>query len=129
MTSNTRQIENTIPVIPVSNLTQSIAFYTQKLGFHLEWGGEDGSKICLVNRDGCSLMLAEAFGPSPPQWVWIGVESEELFEEWKNAGAKVRQEPKNWSWAYAMKFEDIDGNILWIGTEPRTNEPYADRIT
>jgi len=25
-----------------------------------------------------------------------------------------------------MKFEDLDGNILWLGMEPRNNEPFKD---
>lgn len=119
-----RQLENTIPVLPVSNLTGSIDFYTRTLGFSLDWGGESGSKICSVSRDGCSVMLTQGFGASPPQWVWIGLEDETIFQEWREAGITIRQEPKNWTWAYEMKFEDPDGNVLWVGTEPRPDEPY-----
>jgi len=25
-----------------------------------------------------------------------------------------------------MKFEDPDGNVLWLGTEARTDEPFED---
>lgn len=121
------QIENTIPVLPVSDLARSLEFYTGKLGFRLDWGGEESSRICSVSRDGCCLMLAEGFGASAPQWVWIGLEGEEIFGEWKEAGVKVLQEPANWSWACEMKFEDPDGNVLWTGTEPRSDEPRRDQ--
>jgi hypothetical protein len=40
---------------------------------------------------------------------------------------KVRQEPKNYSWAYEMKFEDIDGNVRWLGTEPKSDIPLEDK--
>jgi hypothetical protein len=29
-------------------------------------------------------------------------------------------------WAYEMKFEDIDGNVLWLGSEPRKEIPFQD---
>ena len=120
------KIENTIPVLPVSDLARSLDFYTRVLGFRLDWGGEEGSRIGSVSRDGCGVMLARGFGPASPQWVWIGLEDETVFQEWREAGAKVAQEPRNWSWAYEMKFEDPDGNVLWVGTEPRRDEPRAD---
>ncbi|MDF1862450.1 MAG: VOC family protein [Verrucomicrobiales bacterium] len=107
-----RRFENTIPVLPVSNLAGSIDFYTGTLGFGLDWGGEEGSRICSVSRDGCCIMLSQGFGASSPQWVWIGQEDESIFQEWKEAGVTVKQEPKNWTWACEMKFEDPDGNIL-----------------
>jgi hypothetical protein len=61
-----------------------------------------------------------------PQWVRIGVEDTAIFEEWKRSGTKVRQEAQNWSWAYEMKFEDSDGNVLWVGTEPDRSLPMVD---
>jgi len=122
-----RQIENTIPVLPVSNLTGSVDFYTRILGFRLDWGGEDASRICSVSRDGCSVMLSHGFGASSPQWVWIGLEDETIFQEWREAGVTVRQEPKNWTWGYEMKFEDPDRNVLWVGTEPKRDQPYEDQ--
>ncbi len=62
-----------------------------------------------------------------PAWVWIGLENDSLFETYRCKGVKVRQEPKNFSWAYEMKFEDLDGNVLWLGTESRKDEPFEDQ--
>ncbi len=60
MSSTERQIECTIPVLPVSDLARSIQFYTETLGFKLDWGGEkNGSLICSVSRDGCAIMLSQ----------------------------------------------------------------------
>ena len=126
MSTSPKQLENTIPVLPVRDLARSIEFYTRTLGFTLDWGGGDGSTICSVSRDGCCIMLAQGFGGSCPQWVWIGLEDDTLFEEWKKRGVTVRQEPKNWTWAYEMKFEDTDGNVRWVGTEPKNTQPRED---
>lgn len=79
-----------------------------------------------MSRDGCALMLSET-GPDPSRaWVWIGLEDETLFHEFRNAGVTIRQEPRNFTWAYEMKFEDPDGNVLWLGTEPRQDLPFED---
>ena len=122
-----RQVECTIPVLPVRDLKRSIQFYTETLGFKLDWGGEDGSTTCSVSKDGCCIMLAQWMTEvGPGVWVWIGVE-DDLFDLYRSRGVKVRQEPRNYSWAYEMKFEDIDGNVLWLGTEPRKDMPLEDR--
>lgn len=127
MSTPPRQIENTIPILPVSDLPDAIAFYTGTLGFKLDWGDHDGSVIASVSRDGCALMLSDSGPDASPAWVWIGLEDETLFHEFREAGVKVRQEPRNFSWAYEMKFEDPDGNVLWLGTEPRKDLPLEDR--
>lgn len=127
MSNTDRQVECTIPVLPVKDLALSIDFYTGTLGFSLDWGGGDGSRICSVSRDGCSIMLSEGLTTgTSPQSLWMGLEDATLFETWKELGVKVNQAPKNWTWALEMKFEDIDGNILWVGTEPLSDHPYED---
>lgn len=118
-----REVECTIPILPVRNLERSIQFYTQTLGFHLDWRG---GAVCSVSRDGCPIMLKESLTATTSAWVWIGLESDSLFHLYPERGVKVLQEPMNWSWAYEMKFEDPDGNVLWLGTEPRDDLPKQD---
>ena len=121
-----RQVECTIPILPVRDLRRSIAFYTETLRFKLDWGGGPGERICSVSKDTCSIMLLQKQSFDAAQWVWIGLEDDSLFHEYQSAGVKVLQEPRNYSWAYEMKFEDPDGNVLWLGTEPREDLPVAD---
>ena len=116
------QVECTVPVLPVQDLKRSISFYTN-LGFKLDWGGEEGGRVCSVSRDGCGFMLSETVKPPGSAWVWIGVDDDALFVEFRRHGVKVRQEPRNCPWAYEMKFEDPDGNVLWLGTEPKSGMP------
>lgn len=119
-----RQVENAIPVLPVRDLARSIDFYTKKLGFKLDWGAP-GDPVCSVSRDKCPIMLQVRDKAESPSWVWIGCEAS-LFETFRAAGVKVFQEPKNHTWAYEMKFEDIDGNILWLGSDPRKDLPFEE---
>lgn len=113
------EVENTIPVLPVTDLRRSIQFYTRVLGFTLDWGGAADDGICSVSRDGHHIMLRQWVGTTTPSCVWIGLGSDLLFGEFRERGAIVVQEPENHPWGYDMKIQDPDGNILWLGTEPR----------
>jgi predicted lactoylglutathione lyase len=120
------QVECTIPVLPVRDLANSIRFYTNTLEFKLDWGGEHGKIICSVSKDGCSIMLLQTDTTHATAWVWIGLEDDSLFDRYKARGVNVVQEPRNYSWAYEMKFADPDGNVLWFGTETRMDLPLED---
>ena len=113
-----KKVENTIPVLPVKNLKDSIKYYVDTLGFHEDWKGD---VVGSVSRDGHCILLSEGTGATGPSWVWIGLEDAALFEEYKSKGVKVRQQPENHDWAYEMKFEDPDGNVLWAGTDTRAD--------
>lgn len=123
MANHNHVVENTIPVLGVKSLQDSIKFYTEKLAFKLDWTGD---VVCSVSKDGCPIMLSEIEEQSSRSWVWIGLEDDTLFETYRNNGVKVYQDPQNHSWAYEMKFEDIDGNILWFGTETKKDLPLED---
>ena len=60
-------------------------------------------------------------------WVWIGVgDVEVLFDEYRSKGAKIRHPPTNYEWAREMQIEDLDGNILRIGSDSNKNEPFGE---
>ncbi|MGC4087783.1 MAG: glyoxalase superfamily protein [Polyangiaceae bacterium] len=119
------KVECTIPILPVRSLSKSIAFFTETLGFRLDWEVAN-SPVCSVSRDGKPIMLREADGDFTPAWVWIGLEDDSLFRQFEQRGVEVLQPPKNYPWACEMKFRDIDGNVLWLGTEPKTDVPFDD---
>lgn len=118
-------VECTIPILPVRDLKRSITFYIDTLGFKLDWGGAEGDTACSVSRDKCCIMLMKKEIIESPAWVWIGADVS-LFDLYRSKGVKVFQEPRNYSWAYEMKFEDIDGNILWLGADPKKDRPFED---
>lgn len=109
-------IEAIIPVLPVNQLSTSITFYTDTLGFEVAWRGE---LVASVSRDGHQLMLSEMHGEKKPTYVWIGLDNADWFEELLQAEVTVRQAPTNQTYAYEMMVEDSDGNILWLGTAPK----------
>jgi hypothetical protein len=42
------------------------------------------------------------------------------------SGARIRQEPENYSWAYEMQVEDPNGHVLRFGSEPLKDRPFAE---
>ncbi|HEU4753294.1 MAG TPA: VOC family protein, partial [Armatimonadota bacterium] len=84
-----------------------------------DWGGSDAG-MASVSQDGHALMLCEGEQGQPGTWVWIGVEDvEPLYAEYRARGARFRQEPTAYPWAYEMRVEDPDGHVLRFGSEPR----------
>jgi predicted lactoylglutathione lyase len=126
LTTTPKVVKCTIPVLPVRDLKRSIAFYTETLGFKLDWGGAEGDMVCSVSRDKRCIMLMQKEKTESPAWVWIGADVS-LFDLFRSKGVKVFQEPRNYSWAYEMKFADIDGNILWLGSDPKKDQPFEDK--
>ncbi len=122
------RVENTIPILSVSDLATSIDYYTEVLGFRVDWGPE--SRMVSVSRDGHAIMLCEDCQGCPGTWVWIGVEDVmPLFEQFRARGAAIRLPPTNYSWALEIQVMDPDGHVLRFGSEPIGSLPYADRAS
>jgi hypothetical protein len=80
-----------------------------------------------VTRGRCHLFLAEGDQGHAGTWVWIGVgDADALLVEYHAKGAKVRHQPTNYDWAYEMQIEDLDGNVLRMGSEPKDGQPTGE---
>jgi predicted enzyme related to lactoylglutathione lyase len=116
--------EGNTPILPVEKLAASIDYYVRKLNFKLEW---QGPYFACVSRGKCSLFLAERDQGHPGTWVWIGVEdADALLAEYRRSGAKIRHQPTNYPWAWEMQVEDLDGNVLRMGSEPKKDQPQGE---
>ena len=112
------------PIFRVSELDKSIDYYQNKLGFSVDWIHE--KTFASVLRDRANIMLCEGDQGQGKAWIYIGIgDTERLFEEYKLSGAIIRQEPTNFSWALEMQIEDIDGNVIRFGSDPKKNVPYG----
>ncbi len=59
--------------------------------------------------------------------MWIGVDdAAALLEEYQRTGAKIRHAPTNYQWAYEMQVEDLDGNVLRLGSDNKKDEPIGE---
>ena len=119
MSANTAAatVECIIPVLRVTQVDESIRYYTDILGFKVDW---HDTTIASVSRDGHAVMLSEGAHGHAGTWVWIGVEDiEPLFDQLTAKGVKILEKPTNYPWAYQMKIVDPDGHVLWIGSDPK----------
>ena len=109
------------PVLRVRDIRASRDYYVQILGFKVNFGNED---FVSLSRGQCCLFLCEGDQGNPGSWVWIDARDvSAIYEEYKASGAKIRHPPTNYSWALEMQVEDLDGNILRLGSDPRAGEP------
>lgn len=107
--------EGCSPVLPVKDIAASIEYYENILGFKLNWGG---GGFASVSRGKVGLFLCADEQGTPGTWVWIGVaDAGAVYEEYKAAGAKIRNTPQNYAWAYEFQVEDLDGNVLRLGSD------------
>jgi catechol 2,3-dioxygenase-like lactoylglutathione lyase family enzyme len=119
------RFEGAAPILSVADMSASVRYYVDVLGFrNAAWGNDD---FTSVTRNGAGIYLCRRAQGRPGTWVWIGVEDvEALHEEYMASGARIRRQPENYPWAYEMKVEDPDGHVLRFGSEPRTDMPFTE---
>jgi catechol 2,3-dioxygenase-like lactoylglutathione lyase family enzyme len=119
------EFEGTTPIFRVQNLRASLDYYVEVLGFKVDW--EAPGVIASVSRDRSFVFLCEGDQGNPGGWAWFGVtDAAALFEEYRSKGAIVRHPPSNYAWAYEMQIEDIDGNVLRLGSESKADQPLGE---
>jgi catechol 2,3-dioxygenase-like lactoylglutathione lyase family enzyme len=112
------------PILRVASVAASVDYYVRALGFKVDWS-EPG--VVAVSRGGCCIFLCEGDQGNPGGWVWIGVDdADALNDEYRASGARVRHPPTNYPWALEMQVEDLDGNVLRLGSDPREDEPTGE---
>jgi uncharacterized glyoxalase superfamily protein PhnB len=113
-----------MPVFRVKDVGAAIKYYVEALGFEVRWGA--GTPFACVARDQCSIMLTNDNQSQGKMWIWLGVgDARALHEELVAKGAKIRNPPNNFEWALEMQVEDLDGNVLRIGSDPEKDKPLG----
>ncbi|MHC4946855.1 MAG: VOC family protein [Planctomycetota bacterium] len=111
------------PIFRVQDVRASLDYYRSILGFESDW---DAGGMVSVSRDDCTIFLTEWDQGQRGTWAWIGVKDcAALHEELAGRGARVRHRPTNYPWALEMQIEDLDGNVLRLGSEPRDDVPFG----
>ena len=112
------------PILRVNDREASIHYFCDTLGFELDW--QDPTQFASVSRGDANLMLSVGDQGNPPTWVWIGVgDTKALRDEYEAKGARIRMQPTNFPWALEMHVEDLDGNVLRMGSEPLPDHAFG----
>ncbi|HLV89350.1 MAG TPA: VOC family protein [Candidatus Sulfotelmatobacter sp.] len=112
------------PIFRVKDIQASIVYYRNALGFELRFGWGDG--FACVARDNCSLFLTNDNQSQERMWIWIGVEDVRvLHQKFVESGARIRNPPNNFEWGLEMQVEDLDGNVLRIGSDREKDQPLG----
>jgi predicted enzyme related to lactoylglutathione lyase len=122
--TNNVRFERAEPILRVADMTRSVRYYVNVLGFtNAPWGNEH---FTAVGRDSAGIYLCLEGQGQPGTWVWIGVSDvEALYEEYRSSGAEIRLPPTNYSWAYEMQVLDPDGHVLRFGSDPLEDQPFV----
>ncbi len=116
--------EGGCPILRVKDLAASIDYYVRVLGFKTDW---QTPYFASVGRGKFHVFLSYGDQGHAGSWVWIGVDdAAALLEEYQRTGAKIRHAPTNYQWAYEMQVEDLDGNVLRLGSDNKKDEPIGE---
>ncbi len=112
-----------VPEIPVSNVDKAAEYYVNVLGFNFDWGNDEGG-IGGISQGDCRMFLTNApfrqnYGNGKTIVVWLNLASkqevDELYRRWREAGAKVLDEPEDKPWHLReFRVSDLDGNQLRV---------------
>jgi len=120
-----------VPEIPTASVAKAVAYYVETMGFTLDWMSErDG--IAGISRGNCRLFLAgpsfrESNGNASPSLFWVNLNSraevDDLFTQWKAAGARIVSAPVETPWnIHEFISADLDYNLIRVfydfGTAP-----------
>ena len=122
--TNKTNFEGAEPILRVEDMSRSVRYYVDVLGFtNAPWGNEQFTE---VKRDRAGIYLCQGGQGQVGTWAWIGVSDvATLYEEYRESGADIRLPPTNYGWAYEMQVRDPDGHILRFGSDPLDDEPLV----
>ena len=102
-TSTLTNFPAAVPEIPVNNVNSAAEYYVNVLGFHFDWGKDEGG-IGGISQGACRMFLTNApfrahYGTCGPVMIWLNLNSrqevDELYHRWRQAGAKIVAEPED----------------------------------
>jgi uncharacterized glyoxalase superfamily protein PhnB len=117
-----------VPEIPVGNLEKAAGYYVNVLGFRHDWGdldpGNEDGGIAGISQGACRMFLTSAqfrqyYGTGERVMIWLNLNSkeevDELYDRWKQAGAKIIAEPEDKPWHLReFRVADLDDNQLRV---------------
>lgn len=110
-------VERCDPILRVEDVSAAVRYYVDVLGFERAPWGDD--HFTSVSRDDATIYLVSGEQGNPGAWVWLGVaDARALHDEVAARGARIVQGLTEYPWALEFRVEDLDGNVLRVGSDP-----------
>jgi len=118
------------PVLAVRDVHETLAYYRDKLGFHVEFVAGDPpvhARVCADPTYASPTVhirfepLAPGHAPDRAVWLWlhVGTGLDRLFRTYRERGVKVIREPEDRPWGLRQfTIEDCNGYRLAFCAEP-----------
>lgn len=128
MEHSPNRFESAVPIFNVQNVSSSMTYYVDKLGFQVEWDWGTPPTFACVHRDEVRIFLCQDGQGAGGMWVSVFIHDvDALYEDYRQSGAIIRQAPTTFPWGVReMNVEDLDGHRLRMGSDatgPVEDEP------
>ena len=113
------EVGGPIPILNVTNVAASIAYYVGALGFKNDWEWGEPPSFASVSRGKMHIFFCQGGQGHAGTWMWVPVENvDALYEEFRANGATTRQPPTNFPWgSRELNVEDIDGHRIRFASD------------
>jgi predicted lactoylglutathione lyase len=112
-----------VPEVPVSDIDAATAYYHEKLGFTIDWGGGELG-LAGISKDHCRIFLAngefrQQYGNTSPVLIWLNLDSKEdvdaLHRAWSESDARLLSAPESKPYGlHEFTATDLDGNLFRV---------------
>lgn len=111
------QFEKSITILYSQDISASIAYYTEQLGFDIKWEWDTPPTFGGVGRNEVEIFFCKQGQGNPGTWLCIVLDNvDEYYESIKDKGAKIISPPESKEWNMReMLVEDPDGHIIRFG--------------
>lgn len=111
------KFDSIVPILYSADVSKSIAYYTEQLGFVDNWEWDKPATFGGVSRDDVNIFFCKEGQGSPGTWLCINVDNvDEYYETIKNGEAMIVSVPENKEWNMReMLVRDPDGHIIRFG--------------
>jgi len=111
------KFQSLIPILYCSDIQQSFAYYTQKLGFEKKWDWGNPVDFGCVGKDEVEIFLCDKNQGQPGTWLCINVDNvDEYYKDINARGADILAAPADKEWGMReMLVKAPDGHIIRFG--------------
>jgi uncharacterized glyoxalase superfamily protein PhnB len=111
------KIESVIPILYSDDVSRSIKYYTEVLGFAEQWTWDDPPTFGGVVDGDSTIFFCKGDQGHKGTWLALNVDNvDEYYQAVKTKGAMILSEPDTKPWSMReMLVKDPDGHFLRIG--------------